>query len=162
MSVSQALALESDMTVAISALRDDGSQFNNDELDSRFAGTLGQEDLRRPRMDLGVGVSTERTQRFYPVEIIRRQGNALIDVLDGQNVLVYVDPETAIPTALFIDATAARLEEGEIHLDNGSFVRAGVLLGSGGERQAVERPQQLFTRWYGFSLTFPEPEVYGN
>ena len=71
MSVSQALALDSDMAVAISGLRDDGSRYNDDELDGRFAGTLGEEDLRRARMDLGVGVWTERTQRFYPVEIIR-------------------------------------------------------------------------------------------
>lgn len=162
MSVRQALALDSDMAVAISDLRDDGSRFDNEELDARFAGTLGEEDLRRPRMDLGIGVWTERIERFYPVEIIRRQGNALIDELDGRNVLVYVDPETAIPAALFVDATAVHLEEGEIRLDNGSFVRSGVLLDSGGERQAMERPQQLFTRWYGFSLTFPEPEVYGN
>ena len=102
MNVSQALALDSDMAVAISDLRDDGSRFDNEELDARFAGTLGEEDLRRPRMDLGVGVWIERIERFYPVEIIRRQGNALIDELDGRNVLVYVDPQTAIPAALFV------------------------------------------------------------
>ena len=24
------------------------------------------------------------------------------------------------------------------------------------------RPLQIFTRWYGFSLTFPDTEIYGG
>jgi hypothetical protein len=46
-----------------------------------------------------------------------------------------------------------------VRLDNGSIVRMGVLLTRDGTRQRAERPQQLFTRWYGFSLTFPGCEV---
>jgi hypothetical protein len=49
-----------------------------------------------------------------------------------------------------------------VRLDNGSIVRMGVLLNRNGERQRAERPQQMFTRWYGFSLTFPECEIAGN
>jgi hypothetical protein len=38
----------------------------------------------------------------------------------------------------------------------------GVLMSRDGKRQNVERPQQMFTRWYGFSLTFPGCEVAGQ
>ena len=50
----------------------------------------------------------------------------------------------------------------DVRLDNGSIVRMGVLQNREGKRQSVERPQQLFTRWYGFSLTFPACEIAGN
>ena len=41
------------------------------------------------------------------------------------------------------------------------------VLGSGtvdveGDAVEVERPLQVYTRWYGFSLTFPEPEIWGR
>ncbi len=29
-----------------------------------------------------------------------------------------------------------------------------------GTRVDVERPQQLFSRWYGFALTFPGTEIF--
>jgi hypothetical protein len=31
-----------------------------------------------------------------------------------------------------------------------------------GRRQSSERPQQVFTWWYGFALTFPGTEVFGQ
>ena len=36
------------------------------------------------------------------------------------------------------------------------------VLDQDGKRQSAERPQQLFTRWYGFSLTFPGCEIAAN
>lgn len=142
-----------------------GRGFNNPnaQLSEMFIATLGQEDTRRPRMDMGLGVWTNTTRRYYPVERIRERGNALIDTIDGRKVLVYVDPETFTPAALFVNSANARVESGEVRLDNGQAVRSGgVLFDARGRRQNAERPQQVFTRWYGFALTLPGSEVFGQ
>lgn len=132
------------------------------QLSEMFVATLGQEDTRRPRMDMGLGVWTARTRRYYPMEHIRARGNAFIDRIDGRRVLIYIDPDTFTPTALFVKAAGAKLEKGEVRLDNGQVVRGGLLFDARGRRQEAERPQQVFTRWYGFSLTFPGTEVFGQ
>jgi hypothetical protein len=134
----------------------------NATLSEMFVKTLGREDARRPRMDMGLGVWTGATARYYPMDVIRQRGEALVDVLEGRRVLVYVDPDTYAPAALFVPSTRARLEGKEVHLDGGHVVRSGMLFGPGGSRLATERPQQVFTRWYGFALTFPGTEVFGQ
>jgi hypothetical protein len=125
-----------------------------------FTPTLGEEDGRRPRMDTGLGVWTDQTRRYYPLETIRARGEAFLDQIDGRSVLVYVDPDTFTPAALFVDATTATLEGKDVRLDNGRVVRSGLLVSQGREAEPVERPQQVFTRWYGFALTFPGTEVF--
>jgi hypothetical protein len=124
-----------------------------------FVPTLGREDTRRPRMDIGLGVWTGKTRRYYPMELIRQRGEAFVDQIDGRSVLIYVEPETSTPAAIFVGAKSARMDGREVRLDNGSIVRMGVLVNRDGKRQTVERPQQLFTRWYGFSLTFPGSDI---
>ena len=54
------------------------------------------------------------------------------------------------------------MQEKDVLLDNGSVVRSGVPIDREGKRLAMERPQQIFTRWYGFALTFPGGEVFGQ
>ena len=127
-----------------------------------FVETLAKEDARRPRMDMGLGVWTATSRRYYPVERIRERGEAFIDRLDGKPVLIYLEQGTATPAALFVDARSARLQGNEIRLDTGAVVRSGLLFDSKGKRQTEQRPQQIFTRWYGFALTFPETEVFGQ
>ena len=139
-----------------------GGPNSNAVMNDRFAGTLGQEDQRRPRMELGLGVWTGSARRYYPVERIREQGRAFIDRLDGQTVLIYIDPETNTPAALYIKAAGAKMQDQDVVLDNGWVVRSGVLLDRGGKRLAMERPLQMFTRWYGWALTFPGGEVFGQ
>jgi len=134
----------------------------NAQLSEMFVATLGQEDTRRPRMDMGLGIWTNTTRRYYPMDRIRERGNAFVDQIDGRKVLVYVDPETFAPTALFVNSASARLQDNEVRLDNGQIVRSGVLLDARGRRQTAERPQQVFTRWYGYALTFPGTEVFGQ
>ncbi len=53
-----------------------------------------------------------------------------------------------------------RWADGELLLDTGQVFRDGALFDESGERQEIERPLQVFTRWYGFALTFPETEIY--
>jgi hypothetical protein len=83
-----------------------------------------------------------------------------IDRLDGRTVVVYLDPQTSTPAALFVDSTRARLDGSVVRLDNGLTVRNGILKNARGERMTTERPLQLFTRWYGFALTFPGTDVF--
>jgi hypothetical protein len=128
----------------------------------RFAATLGTEDPRRPRMDLGLGVWTGKTTRYYPVAAIRARGEVLVDRIDGRNVLVYIERESGMPAAIFVTAATAKRDGAGVALSDGSRVDAGVLLDRRGEAQPAERPQQMFTRWYGFALTFPGSEVFGQ
>lgn len=139
-----------------------GPENPNAQLSDMFVATLGKEDLRRPRMDMGLGVWTGATRRYYPMERIRERGRAFVDQLDGRRVLIYVDPETNTPAAVFVNASSAKMQDNGVHLDNGRIVRDGVLFDRGGKRQVAERPQQVFTRWYGFALTFPACEVFGE
>ncbi|MBI4520918.1 MAG: DUF3179 domain-containing protein [Gemmatimonadetes bacterium] len=127
-----------------------------------FSDTLGKEDARRPRMELGLGIWTAQTRRYYPLARIRERGEALVDVLDGRKLLVYIDPETNTPAALFADAGGAAIDHQDVRLDSGAVVRSGVVYDAAGGRLPVERPQQIFTRWYGFALTFPGADVYGE
>ena len=133
----------------------------NAQIVPTFVPTLGREDARRPRMDIGLGVWTSATRRYYPMELLRERG-PFIDQIDGRSMLIYIEPETSVPSAMFVSARNARMDGRDVRLDDGSIVRMGVLLDRGGKRQTAERPQQLFTRWYGFSLTFPGSEIAGQ
>lgn len=113
-------------------------------------------------MDMGLGVWSGDIRRYYPMETIRQRGDAFVDVIDKRKVLIYIDPETFTPAALFVDSDAARLQGKDIRLDGGISLRSGVLVGRDGKSRPVERPQQIFTRWYGFALTFPDCEVFGQ
>jgi hypothetical protein len=134
----------------------------NAQLSDMFIATLGKEDTRRPRMDMGLGIWSGTTRRYYPMERIRERGGAFVDQLEGRKVLLYINPETATPAAAFVDTKSAKLQGNELHLDNGAVIRSGVLFDRKGNRQAADDPQQIFTRWYGFALTFPGCEVFGQ
>lgn len=169
MSVEEALASDPAMAVAISdrpysgrsSVPGQGTLSADSELIEMFVETLGEEDTRRPRMDMGLGVWTPELRRYYPMEEIRARG-AIIDRLGDRNVVVYIDARSATPTAIFVDADNATIEGNEVLLDSGAIVRSGVLYEAGGNSQAGDRPQQIFTRWYGYILTFPGAEVFGQ
>lgn len=133
----------------------------NASLRAGFIDTLGTEDTRLERMEMGLGVVIEDTVRFYPMNVIRERG-ALVDTVDGRNVLIFIDQSTFTPAALFVDASSATLEDREIHLDTGGVVRMGALFDAAGDQVDARRPQQLFSRWYGFALTFPGPQIFGQ
>jgi hypothetical protein len=170
MTVEEALEFDPAMQVAISdrpytgrsGTPGQGTLSDDAELMPMFIETLGEEDSRRPRMDMGLGIWTEATRRYYPLEEIRARDGAFIDRLDGRDLLVFVEPRSATPTALFVDAGSARIEGNEVHLDAGAVIRAGALFDAAGNRVQAQMPQQIFTRWYGYSLTFPGAEVFGQ
>jgi hypothetical protein len=96
------------------------------------------------------------------MEDIRASGGAFIDQVDGRNVLVFIERRSATPMALFVDARTATVDGNEVVLDSGVFIRSGMLYDANGMQLERELPQQIFTRWYGYVLTFPEAEVYGQ
>lgn len=169
LTVAEALELDPETEVAISdrpytgrsGTPGQGTLSADAKLMPMFIETLGQEDSRRPRMDMGLGIWTQETRRYYPMEVIRERG-PFVDTLDGRGVLIYIEARSATPAAMFVDAESATLEGDEIRLDSGDVVRSGALFDAQGNRIDGERPQQIFTRWYGYSLTFPGSEVYGQ
>jgi hypothetical protein len=165
MNVKEALAIDPNMGVAISSrpFTGGGNRLSDDsKLSAKFIGTLATEDTRRPRMELGLGIWSGEIHRYYPMQTIRQRGDAFMDRIANRKVLIYIDPATASPAALFTSAKEATRNGKEIDLDTGAVIRSGVLLGRDGKPQPVERPQQVFTRWYGFALTFPGTEVFGQ
>ena len=164
MNVSEALELDPGMQVAISDrpyTGQSGAPSDDSQLMGMFIETLGVEDDRVPRMDMGLGIWTEQTRRYYPRDAILERDNAFVDSLDGRNVLIFIDAQSATPTAMFVDAESATAEGSEVLLDTGELVRGGVLYDADGNPIEAELPQQIFTRWYGYSLTFPGSEVFG-
>jgi hypothetical protein len=163
--VRQALALDPNIEGAISS-RPNAGRGNrldpNATLSDKFIGSLGSEDTRRPRMELGLGLSSGGTNRFYPMAAIQERGRAFFDLFDGRKVLIYIDPESFTPAALFVDAASVKVEGREIHLADGRTIRSGLVIGRDGKPQPADRPLQNFTRWYGFALTFPRCEVFGS
>lgn len=166
MNVRQALEMNPEIQVAISdrplGNRPGGNNVDNPDaaLMPMFSETLGAEDTRRERMELGLGLWSDTARKYYPVTALRERGGAVIDEFDGQAVLVYLDPLTSTPAALFANAAQVTVEGREIRLRDGRVLRRGVLFDADGEPIETSLPQQIFTRWYGFSLTFPGPEIY--
>lgn len=172
MNVTEALEYDPEIQVAISdrpfigRTRGPGpanSRSADSQLSGMFSETLGEEDTRRPRMDMGLGIWTSESRIYYPMEEIRARGNAFIDTLDGREVLVFINPGSSTPMALFVDgAKSAVLDGSDVQLDSGAIVRSGMYLDADGTRHERELPQQIFTRWYGYALTFPGATVYGQ
>jgi hypothetical protein len=127
-----------------------------------FSNTVEEEDSRRPTMDLGLGLWGGAEAIYYPYETVMGEGRALLDRYEGRQVLVYLDPTAKALAAYFTEAETFDWDEDVLRLDDGSYVEGGVLFGADGSRLEGRRPLQVFTRWYGFSLTFPGVPIYGG
>lgn len=127
----------------------------------RFEGTMEAADPRRPKLEMGVGVWAGSVARYYPRAVLKAAGNLLFDTLDGRGLVIYVDPQSAVPTAVYTEATGAEWVEEGLRLGTGEVIVGG-LMRLEGKARPLDRPSQQFTRWYGFSYTFPECEVYGE
>ncbi len=124
--------------------------------------TMGKEDRRLPRWEIGLGVWSDSAAVYYPKKVIQAAGGLIIDEFEGRRVLVYLDPHSNIPAALFIKDAAAHRKGDEIVLSGGAVVRDGVLRDEHGAQLLTPRPMQLVSRWFGFALTFPGCRVYGG
>ena len=132
------------------------------KLSRMFSNTVEEEDGRRPTMDLGMGLWEGETSRYYPYETIVEADNAVLDTFAGRRVLVYLDPAAYALSAYYVDADGFDWDGSTLRLTDGSYIEGGVMHGPDGDRAEGGRPLQVFTRWYGFSLTFPGTEIYGE
>ncbi|NIP36796.1 MAG: hypothetical protein GWN18_17660, partial [Thermoplasmata archaeon] len=80
----------------------------------------------------------------------------MLDTFEGRTVLIYLDPTAYALSAYYVDADSFEWDDKILRLSDGSYIEGGVLYDASGERAEENRPLQVFTRWYGFSLTFPE------
>ncbi len=127
-----------------------------------FPPTMGAEDDRRDRMEMGIGIWTDDLARYYPMPDVQALDNAVFDDFGGHKVLIYYDPAAHALVAERTDATTATWDGDVLRLSNGDRIEQGILYGPDGSRKTRTRPLQVFTRWYGFSLTFPETEIYAR
>lgn len=131
-------------------------------LNSMFESTVEEHDRRRDQMDLGLGLWSDDLARYYPLGTVRSSGRFVIDRFGEGNVVVLIDPASFVLTAFRTDASGGEWDGDVLRLSDGSFIEDGVLRDRAGDAISGGRPLQVFTRWYGFSLTFPETEVYGE
>lgn len=125
-----------------------------------FPATMGEEDPRRDRMEMGIGIWDGDEARYYPMPVVEEWDNIIFDRLAGENVLIYHDPAAYALMAELTEASGASWEDDVLVLSNGDRIEDGILFGADGERKERQRPLQVFTRWYGFSLTFPDTEIF--
>jgi hypothetical protein len=130
------------------------------QLRQGFQATIVEEDTRRPTMEIGLGIWSGSTARYYPMDVLRDAGGAVVDTLAGRTVVVYLERESYTMAALYADASAATPTDAGLDLSGVGTLRDGVLYGADGLRLEIDRPLQLFTRWYGFALTFPGTTIY--
>jgi hypothetical protein len=132
------------------------------EWSSRMLGTLDDEDARLPRLEMGLGVWGESCRQYYPIRTLNNADNAIIDRFGNRRILVYVDPATHTPDAFYTDAVTVKTDRNTIQLDNGDTIRSGAVFTKNGEVRRVERPLQLFSRWYAFAVRFPGCKIYSG
>ncbi|MCX4245147.1 DUF3179 domain-containing (seleno)protein [Paraliomyxa miuraensis] len=129
-------------------------------LPSVFTPSMTKDDERRPRMELGLGVWWPGISRFYPMDVLRGRDRALLDGLGGRRILVFVDPGSTAPVAVRLDAHEHHWNGDELVLDTGDVVRDLQRVDPQGAVHPLELVPQIFTRWYGFSATFPGCDVF--
>ena len=57
-----------------------------------FRLSMGEQDKRLPELQLGLGIWINGKARFYSMETLKNQDNALIDTLDQESLVIFVDP----------------------------------------------------------------------
>ena len=126
-----------------------------------FRKSMGEEDTRLPRLEIGLGVWSEHTQCFFPTQTLTDFDDAFITPFDGRSLLIYIDPTSRIPGAIFTHATNVEWGENNIlWLDTGEYIFEGALHNAHGDIERADRPLQLYARWYGFAYTFPGCDIY--
>jgi hypothetical protein len=127
-----------------------------------FRLSMTKHDTRLPELELGLGIWIGGQARFYPMKTIRTQQNALVDTLAGQQLVVYIDPVSGAPGAHRSSAQIRGWDGDTLKLDSGEQIRNGYVVTGAADRHPIDRPNQQFTRWYGFSYVFPACELFSR
>ena len=131
-------------------------------LSRMFRSTVDEEDARLPTMDIGLGIWDGEEARYYSYERVVAEGKAVLDTFQGKRTLVFLDPSSYVLSSFLVDAESLRWDDDILRLSNDQYVEGSILYDPDGTRANGARPLQIFTRWYGFSLTFPDTEIYGG
>ncbi len=131
-------------------------------LSRMFRTTVKEEDDRLPTMDIGLGIWDGEEARYYSYERVVAEGKAVLDAFQGRRLLVFLDPSSYVLSSFLVDAESLRWDDDVLRLSNDQYVEGSILYDPDGTRAEAARPLQIFTRWYGFALTFPEAEIYGE
>ena len=120
-------------------------------------------DTRLPEMEMGLGIWEEEIAKFYPSKMIKENGNYLFDKLNGKNLLIYISPSTFTPSAIYLkEIDDASFSGNKLIFSNGEYITGGNLYSSKKAKIDVEKPNQIFLRWYGFVSTFPSCKIKTN
>lgn len=117
-------------------------------------------DTRRPEMDEGLGVWDNLSARYYSLEKLRQNKNVLQDKFNGRDTIIWVDPSTQTPYALYTTSRQAAWAGDRLWLDGDRYIRDGQLFNSLNQLENSTRPWQTLSRWAGFSAAFPGCEIY--
>ena len=131
-------------------------------LSRMFSSTVEEEDSRLPTMDIGLGLWLGEEARYYSYDRVVAEDRAVLDTFQGRRTLVMLDPASYVLAAFQVDAESLRWDDDVLRLSNGQYVERSILYDADGSRAEAARPLQIFTRWYGFALTFPDAEIYGD
>jgi hypothetical protein len=79
--------------------------------------------------------------------------------LDNRTILIHATPAGVAPEAFYTDAKKLEVYGEQVRLDTGETLHEGLLYDKKGQIVPLERPNQLFQRWYSFALLFPNCRV---
>jgi len=127
-----------------------------------FRSTIVKEDTRLPTMEIGLGVWTDSEQRYFPLEAVQAAGGAIVDRFDGRRLVVYVESGSYGLDAFSTEEQTASTDGSRVMIGERFVLEGGVLRDASGDRLEMDGLLQLFSRWYGFALTFPGTTIYGR
>ena len=126
-----------------------------ERVEAGILATIAEEDTRRPRFELGLGVWNETSSAFFPLVMLHMNDNAVITQFDGRRLLIYQSEGAIAPVAAYTDTGRAVWQQDVLRLDGGASIHNDQYVTADGQAAPLERPMQLLMRWYGFALTFP-------
>jgi len=129
---------------------------------SVFRLSMTQRDMRLPELELGLGIWIGAHARYYPMKTLRDYDNALVDTLTQQQIVVFIDPMSGTPGAHRSTTQIQGWDGDTLVLDSGERIYDGSVLSATSESHPLDRPNQQFTRWYGFSYVFPACEIFSR
>jgi hypothetical protein len=126
-----------------------------EKVEAGIISTIAQEDTRRPRFELGLGVWNETSSTYFPLLMLHMNDNAVITEFNERKLLIYQEEGAIAPVAAYVDTQRAVWMQDVLRLDGGASIHNDLYVAADGQTQPLERPMQLLMRWYGFALTFP-------
>lgn len=127
-----------------------------------FRLSMGKQDTRLPELQLGLGVWINGKARFYSMETLKAQNHVIMDRLNDENLIIFVDPVSQVPMAHRCTSTSCSWEGNTLILNNGNRIRNGYVHTPSSERKRMDVPDQQYVRWYAFAYKFPNCEIYAG